>query len=175
MKKLSEFLGVLFKLMCVFFCIQSVHAQNLTQESTWQLTGEKKNFYANQGVFHYNLKAITSKLSNPNIPESTINDVRTRYDKSKKTLRLVFDLSSAEMAPLYGHISAEKKKVFIDFFHTTPREGLNQTISTPFLESLKIWKIEKNMTSVELQFNEKYLFEVFTLSNPARLVIDIKK
>jgi hypothetical protein len=79
------------------------------------------------------------------------------------------------MVPLYGHISADKKKVFIDFFNAVPKEGLAQTLSTPFLESFRMWQIEKNMTSVELLFNEKYLFEVFTLSNPARLVIDIKK
>ncbi len=171
--------NVFFLISAGIFALSSFHgfAQNLLQESTWQLTGEKKNFYSNQGVFFYDLKKVQSitapKASQKDV--STLIAIRSRFDKGKKTLRLVLDFSSPQMNPLYGHISAEKKKLFIDFFQTIPAEAINKSIKTTFLESINILQIEKNSTTVEMQFSDKYLFEVFTLNNPARLVIDIKK
>ena len=44
-----------------------------------------------------------------------------------------------------------------------------------YLNEIKFFSIEKDQVAMELIFNSSVSYDIFYLTNPARIVIDIKK
>jgi hypothetical protein len=76
---------------------------------------------------------------------------------------------------MYGHISKGKKKIYIDFFNTSLNKKMNSISQIKFVKSVDFFTIDKNNLSVEVNLSDKVSYDIFYLSNPGRLVIDIQK
>lgn len=149
-----------------FFALQnSAKSQDLLKERIWKLAARKKSVYLDRGVFHSD--------SNPQVQK--LKSIRNSYVPSRGYERVVLDFSGANLPRVYGHISNGENKVYIDLFNVTVDPGLSPIKNEKYLENVKFFDIEKDHLSIEFSFNTSTSYDIFYLSNPARLVLDIKK
>lgn len=154
------------KLIFVIFCLlhTSLFAQDLLKERIRKIGGIKTSIYIEKGVFH-----------NGGVKqESSIKAIRQSYNPKQGFERIVIDFSSSNIPKVYGHISSDEKKVYIDFFDTTLAKELQTIAKTRFVEKVNFFPIEENFLSVELKLKTKSSADIFFLENPGRLVIDLK-
>jgi hypothetical protein len=141
-------------------------AQNLHSERIWKIADHKKSIYLDQGIFHYqNNKTQNFHLKN----------VRNSFVASLGYERVVFDFEEDQAPNVYGMIANPQKKIYIDLFNTSLSTQLNKLKNAKFINKVDVFTLDKKALSVELSLKEKASFDIFILSNPARLVIDIKK
>lgn len=141
-------------------------AQNLHSERIWKVADYKKSVYLDQGIFHWQ-----------NSTEQTyhLKNVRNSYVPSLGYERIVFDFDENQAPSIYGMLATPQKKIYIDFFNTVLSAQLNKLKNAKFVSKVDVFTLDKKALSVELSLKEKASFDVFILTNPARLVIDIKK
>lgn len=151
-------------LLSCLFCFTAV-AQNLLTERIWKISTKKRSIFFDNGVFHSEGKDKPSKLV----------DVRTSYIESRGYERLVFDFSDEQPPKIYGHISKETKKLSIDLFSTTLSKVISAIDKVKYVDEINFFNMDKDMLSVEVTFKEKVSLDVFYLTKPARLVIDIRR
>ena len=87
----------------------------------------------------------------------------------------MFDFSSNKPPKVYGKISKKDKKVYVDFFNTNLGAKAEQLRNIKFLKNVDFFTLDKNTTTVELNFSKDVSFDIFYLENPGRLVIDVKQ
>lgn len=155
---------VLVSIVSILF-ITNVFAQNLNSQRIWKISSKKRSIFLDKGVFHSEANAKNIQLSG----------IRNSYVSSRGYERVVFDFSSEKTPRIYGHISKENKKIYLDFFDTSLNKELTSIKEVKYVKSVDFYNIDKNQLSVELSFNSNVSFDVFYLENPARLVIDVKK
>jgi uncharacterized protein (UPF0335 family) len=141
-------------------------SQDLKKENSWSISENKKNVYFDQGIF---------KFAQDNKAVVTVQKIRTHYNDKTKEERIVLDLDSSFMPSVYGYISKDKNKLNIDLMQGKKEEKAWQNVAGKYLESIDIYQISPNLISFELKFKSTYTFEIFYLSSPTRLVIDVKK
>ena len=96
------------------FFISSAVAQDLLKERIWKISDRKRSVFLDRGVFH----------SEANPVQQELKDIRNSYVPSRGYERVVFDFSSAKPPRVYGKISSEEKKVYLDFFETLNKTSL---------------------------------------------------
>jgi len=154
----------LFFLLALVFS-SSVFAQNLLQERIRRISPRKKSIYLDTGIFHNGGPKLVSKLK----------AVRHSFSAARGYERVVFDFSTKELPRIYGYISRDENKLYLDLFKTEVPAILNSFGASQFVKELLFFPIQKDTLSVEVNFKSKVTLDVFYLSNPGRLVIDIKK
>lgn len=154
------------KLLLIILCFlqTSLFAQDLLKERIRKIGGTKSSIYIEKGVFH-----------NGGVKqESTIKSIRQSYNPKQGFERIVIDFSSSVIPKVYGHISSQDKKIYIDFFDTTLAKDVQTIAKTKLVEKVNIFPIEENFLSMELNLKAKSTADIFFLENPGRLVIDLK-
>lgn len=150
----------------IFFSLsESLQAQDLLGERIRRITSRKKSIYLDRGIFHNGGPSV----------HSTLKSVRHNYNKSKGYERIVFDFKTKKIPKVYGHINSKNKNLYVDLFDTKIQKGVHSFGKTQFVDSMIFFPISRETLSVELKFKEKVSVDIFYLSNPGRLVIDIKR
>ncbi len=150
------------------FCILSlttVTAQDLQNQRIRKLQGSKTAIYLTNGIFHTG--------GGPKV-DSELKAIRHNFSAKNGYERLVFDFKTPKLPKVYGHISSDDKKIYLDFFDTTVGSELNSFGSSKYVESVNIFPLSKDSLSVELVLKDKISADIFWLENPGRLVIDLK-
>ncbi|MBL7665539.1 MAG: hypothetical protein JNM93_10435 [Bacteriovoracaceae bacterium] len=154
---------LIFLCLCLF--TSTVFAQDLMQERIWKLSPRKKSIYLDRGIFH---------LSSPQSAAQIVS-VRNSYDAKTGYERVVIDFNSNTVPSVYGHISTNTKKVYLDFFDTKLAKTISSLKNTKFVDNLDFFSIDQETLSIELSMKDKNTFDVFYLEAPGRIVVDIKK
>lgn len=157
--------GIILAIVLILGFSSLSYSQDLLKERIWKVAPRKKSIYLDKGVFHSD--------SNPKMQKLT--GIRNSYVPARGYERIVIDFSGAKPPRIYGHISKEDKKIFIDLFNTTMTPSIESVKSIKFLKDVKFFDIEQDHISAELTFNSTVSFDIFYLENPARLVLDVKK
>ena len=157
--------GILIAIALLLGFSSLTFSQDLLKERIWKLAPRKKSIFLDKGVFHSD--------ANPKM-QSLVN-VRNSYVPARGYERIVIDFSGSKPPRIYGHISKDEKKVFIDLFNTTMTPTIESIKSIKYLKDVKFFDIEQDHLSVELSFNRSVSFDIFYLENPGRLVLDVKK
>lgn len=155
----------LITLMLSLLLAASVSAQDLQNQRIRKLQGSKTAIYLTNGIFH---SGSMPKL------DSQLRAIRHNYSAKAGYERLVFDFKTEKVPKVYGHISSDDKKIYLDFFDTTVGEELNSFGSSKYVESVNIFPLSRDSLSVELVLKDKLGADIFWLENPGRLVIDLK-
>ena len=143
----------------------SIQAQDLLNERIRSVSARKKSIYFDSGIFHNgNLKKT----------KSILREIRHSYVSSRGYERVVFDFSTELPPRIYGNISGKNKKLYIDFFNTSLKDEFASFGNSKFVKEINFFPIDKGMLSLEITFKKKVNSDVFYLSSPGRLVIDLK-
>lgn len=148
----------------LLFLSLPVLAQNLMEERIWKVSPRKKSIFLDSGVFHYNSSLIGAGIT----------AVRSSAVSGRGYERVVVDFNTATIPKVYGHISANDKKVCIDFFETTVMTNQPQLKNSKFVKSIDFINVDGKTLTMEMSIKSKASFDVFYLDNPGRLVIDIR-
>lgn len=138
-------------------------AQNLMQERLWKIDSRKKSIYLKQGIFYSNRPKIQSRL------------VGIRHSYTAGHERIVFDFSSIDAPRVYGHLASSEQKLYIDFFSSTMRPSLRFPGESKYVKNVNFFPLGPESLSVEIKFKIGISADIFHLSSPGRLVIDLKK
>lgn len=153
---------VVLILMSVF---SNAYSQNLNSQRIWKISSKKRSIFLDKGIFHSD--KANGKLE--------LLSIRNSYVSSRGYERIVFDFNGDQPPRIYGHISREEKKVYLDFFDTSLSKALSAIKEVKYVKSVDFYNIDQNQLSAEINFNSEVSFDIFYLTNPARLVIDVKK
>lgn len=158
------------RIMCwsvLFFFIfaNTSFSQNLLNQRIRKINNKKQSIYFDNGIFHN---------GNENRP-ATIKALRHSYQRSKGFERVVVDFSSDALPRLYGHVSKTDRKIYLDLFDTNLPENINSFGNTKYVKAVNFFPISEESLSVEILLKDSVGADVFFLSSPARLVIDLKK
>lgn len=151
-------------LIFICICSSNLFAQDLLKERIRKIGNTKSSIYIEKGIFH-----------NGGVKqESAIKSMRQSFNPKQGFERIVIDFSTSTIPKIYGHISSNDKKIYIDFFDTNLAKDLQSISKTKYIEKVNFFPIEENFLSVELQLRAKISADIFYLENPGRLVIDLK-
>ncbi len=150
--------------LCIVLCVNSVSAQDLLSERIRRISSRKKSVYLDSGIFHNGGAKRTSKLK----------AIRHSFSSKRGYERVVFDFETKELPRVYGYISSKEKKLYLDLFSTDVPDSLNSFGDSKFVKAVNFFPIQKDTLSVEVLFKKNITLDVFYLSNPGRLVVDIK-
>lgn len=151
-------------LLILFYSFTAI-GQSLHDARILKISDRKRSIFIDKGIFHYESKASNQSLEN----------LRNSFDTARGYERLVFDFAGGEPPRVYGMINQNEKKLYIDFFNTGIGSQLKTLKNTKYVKSVDFFTLDVKDLSVELNFKEKVSFDIFILTNPARLVIDVKK
>lgn len=140
-------------------------AESLMEEKIRRISTRKKSVYLSKGIFHNGGPKIKSKLK----------AVRQNYSSKLGYERLVFDFETAQLPRVYGYISEERKKLYIDFFETDMSQALGSFGNSRYVKAINFFPIQEGILSAEVIFKNNISIDLFSLESPARLVIDLKK
>ncbi len=155
---------VLLYLTLILSISFSLCAQNLLEERIRKITTKKRSVFLDKGIFHNGTSDVNSKLMK----------VRHSFSPQRGYERVVFDFNSDKMPKIYGYISKAERKLYIDFFNTEIATKIGSFGNSKFVEKVSFFPISKESLSVELTFKGNARVDVFYLTKPGRLVIDIK-
>ncbi|MBC7429151.1 MAG: hypothetical protein H7336_11095 [Bacteriovorax sp.] len=148
-----------------FFCLtSSLFAQDLLKERIRKLSSNKTSIYIEKGVFHNGGVKL----------QSSLKSLRQSYNPKQGFERIVIDFSTNQIPKIYGHMSSEDRKLYLDIFETTIAKDLKTVESTRYIEKINFFPIESNHISLDMKLKSKVIADVFYLENPGRLVIDLK-
>jgi hypothetical protein len=146
------------------FLSMPVLAQNLMEERIWKVSPRKKSIFLDSGVFHHN-----SALKG-----AGITSVRNSFVAGRGYERVVIDFNTASIPKVYGHISAQSKKISVDLFETSAMTAQPQLKNSKFVKGIDFISVDGKTMTMEMNMKGKSSFDVFYLENPGRLVIDIR-
>lgn len=160
----------IFFLLLSFFCLTSslfefAQAQDLFKERIRKLSSNKTSIYVEKGIFHNGGVKL----------QSTLKSLRQSYNPKQGFERIVIDFSTNQIPKVYGHISNEDKKMYLDIFDTTLAKDFKSVANTIYVEKFNFFPIESNHLSIDMKLKGKVIADIFYLENPGRLVIDLKK
>lgn len=163
MAKMKIFFTILWGLGFITFSA----GQNLQREKIREIQSGPRSLFFKKGVFH------TTDIQNKT--PSKIKSVRHAFNKETGIERVVFDfVAKGLISKVYGYISSDQKKIYIDFFNTSLVEQINMTGKSRYVESINFYPISKESLSVEIKLKQKVAVKIFHLSGPARFVLDLK-
>ncbi|MEC7274951.1 MAG: hypothetical protein VXV96_01420 [Bdellovibrionota bacterium] len=161
LKKTRQFLTFLFILS---LSIGTVEAQNLLKERIRRISTRKKSVYLDAGIFHNGGAKRDSKLK----------AIRHNYSSKRGYERVVLDFATNKPPRIYGYISNDERKLYLDLFSTDVPDSLSSFGDSEFVKAVNFFPIQKDTLSVEVLFKKNVTLDVFYLENPGRLVVDIK-
>lgn len=141
-----------------------VFGQDLLKERIRKLSNNKTSIYVEKGIFHNGGVKL----------QSTLKSLRQSYNPKQGFERIVIDFTTNEVPKIYGHISSDEKKMYLDIFETSLAKDFSSPSNTRFVEKINFFPIESNHLSLDLKLKNKVIADIFTLENPGRLVIDFK-
>lgn len=141
-----------------------VFGQDLLKERIRKLSNNKTSIYVEKGIFHNGGVNL----------QSTLKSLRQSYNPKQGFERIVIDFTTNEVPKIYGHISSDEKKMYLDIFETNLAKDFSSPSNTRFVEKINFFPIESNHLSLDLKLKNKVIADIFTLENPGRLVIDFK-
>lgn len=144
---------------------QFVSAQNLFDLAIREIEPQKKSVYFSDGVLHLSKGERGAGLVN----------IRHSYSPKRGYERIVFDFNSNSVPRIYAYIANENKKVFFDFFNSSFSSTIPDLKNVHTVKGIDFFAIDDQNFSAEINFKQEATFEIFYLSNPGRLVIDVKK
>lgn len=148
------------------FLFSSVsHSQNLFSERIRKLDARKRSVYLESGIFHNGGEKRPSSLKG----------IRHSFSDKQGFERVVADFTTDKLPRIYGHISSKDKKLYLDLFDTDMTGTISSFGNTKYVKAINFFPITEDSLSVEIVFKENVTVDVFYLTSPARLVIDIKK
>jgi hypothetical protein len=146
-------------------CCEVALAQNLLSgERITRLSSRKKSIYLDTGIFHNGGPKRKSK----------IKAIRHNYSKRLGYERVVMDFTTQELPRVYGYISQKERKLYLDLFRTDIPSQLDSFGKSKFVEKVNFFPIQADTLSVEVVFKKNVTLDIFFLSGPGRLVVDIK-
>lgn len=151
--------------LVVILGFQNSYSQNLLTERIRKISSKKKSVYFRDGVFHNGNKRMKANLK----------AIRHSFSKKNDFERVVFDFKTNKIPKVYGHISSNEKKIYMDLFDTKVKAGIGSFGSSKYVKEVNFFPLDKESLSVELSFKQGVIADVFYLENPGRLVIDLKK
>jgi hypothetical protein len=160
----------IFFLLLSIFCLTSsfsktAFGQDLFKERIRKLSSNKTSIYVEKGIFHNGGVKL----------QSSLKSLRQSYNPKQGFERIVIDFSTNQIPKVYGHISNEDRKMYIDIFDTTLAKDFKSVANTIYVEKFNFFPIESNHLSIDMKFKGKVIADIFYLENPGRLVIDLKK
>lgn len=141
-----------------------VFGQDLLKERIRKLSNNKTSIYVEKGIFHNGGVKL----------QSTLKSLRQSYNPKQGFERIVIDFTTNEVPKIYGHISSDEKKMYLDIFETSLAKDFSSPSNTRFVEKINFFPIESNHLSLDFKLKNKVIADIFTLENPGRLVIDFK-
>lgn len=163
-EKLNKYLVFPSVLLSLLFILNSVSAQDLLSERIRRVSSRKKSVYLDSGIFHNGGAKRTSKLK----------AIRHSFSPKRGYERVVFDFQTKELPRVYGYISSQENKLYLDLFSTDVPDTLSSFGDSQYVKAVNFFPIQKDTLSVEVLFKKNVTLDVFYLSNPGRLVVDIK-
>lgn len=160
---------IIFHFLFVF-CLTSalsgsVFGQDLFKERIRKLSSNKTSIYVEKGIFHNGGVKL----------QSTLKSLRQSYNPKQGFERIVIDFSTNQVPKIYGHISNDERKMYLDVFDTTLAKDFKSVSTTMYIEKFNFFPIESNHLSIDMKLKGKVIADIFYLENPGRLVIDLKK
>jgi hypothetical protein len=157
-------LSLFFLIVVQLVFITSLPAQDLLKERIRKLSSNKTSIYVENGIFH-----------NGGVKqEGVLKSIRQSFNPKLGYERIVIDFGANQIPKVYGHISSQEKKLYIDFFDSTLAKDFQTLGNKHFVEKISFFPIESNYLSMEMKLKSKVNADIFYLENPARLVIDLK-
>ena len=147
------------------FQANDLQAQNLRNQRIRKISNKKQSIYFESGIFHNGAVKQVSRLK----------AIRHSFSKAKKYERVVFDFTTKNIPKLYGHISVLDRKIYLDFFETDIPGQLGSFGNAKFVKAVNFYPISEDALSVEILLKKSVGADIFFLSNPARLVLDLKQ
>lgn len=156
----------MYKLFLLFiFFLQIFESVNGYENSDiTEIKSTKRSIYRDSGIFHNGIKDSSSVLAN----------LRHSGKKMESYERLVFDFSNGEIPQVYAHINQQENKLQIDFLRTQLSKSLKPNFKSHRVKEINFFPLADNILSTEMILKKNTYIEIFTLSKPARLVIDFK-
>lgn len=156
-------------LVLSLFCLTSsfsetAFGQDLLKERIRKLSSNKTSIYIEKGIFHNGGVKL----------QSSLKSLRQSYNPKQGFERIVIDFSTSSVPKIYGHMSSDDRKLYLDIFETTIAKDLKTVSSTRYIEKINFFPIESNHISLDMKLKSKVIVDVFYLENPGRLVIDLK-
>lgn len=152
-------------LFVTIFCLtSSLYGQDLFKERIRKLSSNKTSIYVEKGIFHNGGVKV----------QSSLKSLRQSYNPKQGFERIVMDFSTNQVPKIYGHVSSDDKKLYLDIFETTLAKDFKAVSSTRFIEKINFFPIESNHISLDFRLKGKVSADIFYLENPGRLVIDLK-
>ena len=152
-------------LFITLFCsVSTSFGQDLFKERIRKLSSNKTSIYIEKGIFHNGGVKI----------QSTLKSLRQSFNPKQGFERIVIDFSTSQVPKIYGHISSNDKKLYLDIFETTLAKDFKAVSNTRYVEKINFFPIESNHLSLDFRLKGKVSADIFYLENPGRLVIDLK-
>lgn len=155
---------VVLTIISLLIPLLNLSAQNLLGQRIRKINSTKTNNYHQEGIFHGGIKV-----------SSSLSKVRHSYDKKEKIERIVFDFETQEIPSIYSYFNSKNLKLSIDISKLKVSNNLNSFGTSEFVASMNVFPFENDVASLELIFKKNVEVEVFALSKPGRLVIDVKE
>lgn len=153
-----------FSILILSLFSHAAFSQDLMSERIRQISGKKRSVYFDSGIFHNGGPKVSSK----------IKAIRHSFSESLGYERVVIDFETNEVPRIYGYISNQHKKIFLDLFNTEVPKSVGSFGSSRFVQKVDFFPIESESVSLEMKFKSNVNVDVFFLEKPGRLVIDIK-
>lgn len=160
---------IIFLLLSVF-CLtssmtESAFGQDLFKERIRKLSSNKTSIYVEKGIFHNGGVKL----------QSTLKSLRQSFNPKQGFERIVLDFTTNGVPKIYGHISNDERKIYIDIFDTVLAKDFKSVANTIHADKFNFFPIESNHLSIDMKLKGKVIADIFFLENPGRLVIDLKK
>lgn len=160
-----KIISLSLSILCLTLAISgSVFGQDLFKERIRKLSSNKTSIYIEKGIFHNGGVKL----------QSTLKSLRQSFNPKQGFERIVIDFSTNQVPKIYGHISNEDKKLYLDIFETSLAKDFKTVSNTRYIEKINFFPIESNHLSIDMKLKGKVIADVFYLENPGRLVIDLK-
>lgn len=156
--------GIFLFLLALVFSV-NCWAQNFFNENIKTIISQNRGVYFTDGIFIKN---------GPKMSDIVLKDVRQFYSKKLGHERVVFDFNQSEIPRIYSYFSKEKRKVYIDMFGVKLNKKIKSTGNGILVRNLIFYPLDDAYLSVEIDLNKNLECELFYLTNPGRLVLDIK-
>jgi hypothetical protein len=143
--------------------LESSPAQNLLGQRIRKINSTKTNNYFQEGIFHGGAKVSSGLMK-----------VRHSFDKKDKIERIVFDFDTQEVPAIYTYFNSKNQKLSMDVSKLKVNTEIGSFGTSEFVTTLNVFPFENDIASMELIFKKNVEVEIFALSKPGRLVIDVK-
>lgn len=133
-------------LFIITLCLSSASfGQDLFKERIRKLSSNKTSIYVERGIFH-----------NGGVKgQSSLKSLRQSFNPKQGFERIVMDFSTSQVPKIYGHISSDEKKLYLDIFDTTLAKDFKAVSNTRFVDKINFFPIESNHLSLDFRLKGK--------------------